>query len=131
MSEGETVSDHEESRERLEEPRGRRLPLNSKRLTGAHLRQIGGALGLPTGRSGEETRQLIEGKLAERGDTLVQVYLAEEPQVRTVMWLVDSGGPFMQTLPTYKELRAEDKEEWAQDWDKMESELEQLTSEGE
>ena len=41
------------------------FPLNSRRLTAETLTRIAAALGLPTGASASETRQLIEGKLSE------------------------------------------------------------------
>ena len=50
----------------LEEPRGRCILLNSKRLTVAHLRQLGESLRLPVGRSEDEMGQLIEGKMSEQ-----------------------------------------------------------------
>ena len=44
-------------------PRGRVLPLNSKRLTSTHLKQVAEKLKLPTTGSADQIRQLIEGKL--------------------------------------------------------------------
>ena len=90
--------DSGESRERVATPRGRRLPLNSRRLTAAYLRQLSEALGLSTTGSGEELRQQIEGSLAEREDPTIQVIVQETSQIETVLWLVDSDGPFLQTL---------------------------------
>lgn len=114
----------------MDEPRGRRLPLNSKKLTAAHLRQIAQSFGLPTGRSAEETRQLIEGKMTERGqDPLVQVYLAEEPQLKVIIWLVDSDGPFLQTPPTYREWKEGDRQSVMQARQELEAEVEELHSE--
>ena len=49
----------------------RPLPLNSKRLTAALLRQLAGGLELPVTASPDELRQLIEGKLEEDRDTAV------------------------------------------------------------
>ena len=54
--------------EEAEEANGRvtkTFPLNSRRLTAEVLARIARALGLPTNASSAETRQLIEGKLAE------------------------------------------------------------------
>ncbi len=48
-------------------PRGRQLPLNSRRLTASHMRQIAEALELPTKASPEELHQLIEGRLDDMG----------------------------------------------------------------
>ena len=81
MSSQEGDTELETSRDVLtfKEPRGRRVPLNSKRLTVAHLRQLGKSWGLLAGRLGDETRQLVEEKIAERDDPFVQVYSKEEP----------------------------------------------------
>ena len=57
-------------------PSGKLLPLNSRRLTAAHLRHIAGAMGVPSTGSADEVRQLIEGKLGdEREVRNVQVVL--------------------------------------------------------
>ena len=65
------MSEHEAeasgAREQLLVPRGRSLPLNSKRLTGAYLRQVATALGLPTEGSADQLRQVIEGQLETDG----------------------------------------------------------------
>lgn len=90
-----------DSRDAIDMPRGRRLPLNSRQLTAAYLRQLGEALDLPTTGSSEELRQQIEGKLSEREDPNVQVVIQETPQVETVLWLVSAEGPFLQTTPVY------------------------------
>lgn len=58
-------------------PHGRLYPLNSKRLTAAHLRQLAEALKLPTMGAVDEIRQMIEGKLQEtREANNVQVVIA-------------------------------------------------------
>ena len=77
--------------------------MNSKRLTTAHLRQLGEALKLPTSGSGEELRQLIEGKLSEPDDHNIQVVVQETPRTETVLWLVDTEGSFLQTPPSYRD----------------------------
>ena len=97
--EGEDTAD---ARDRAATPRGRRLPLNSRRLTAAYLRQLSEALGLPTIGSAEELRQQIEGKLAERDDPTIQVIVQETPRIETVLWLVDSGGAFLQTTSLHR-----------------------------
>ena len=86
----------------LKEPRGRCIPLNLKRFTAAHLRQLGESLGLPVGKSGDEMRQLIEGKMSEREDPCVHVHVEEEPQLHTVLWLVDSNDPLYRPNPLIK-----------------------------
>ena len=74
-----------------------RLPLNSKRLTVSHLRQIGEALGLPTAASLDELRGMIEGLLVEQGKEPmnVQVWLQED----TGITLYDEGGSFLAIKP--------------------------------
>ena len=53
-----------------------RYPLNSRRLTAAHLRAIAEAIGLPTGGSADQIRQCIEGKLqTEREDPNVVIII--------------------------------------------------------
>ena len=44
-------------------PSGKILPLNSRRLTSSHLKQLAESLELPTAGSLDQLRQLIEGKL--------------------------------------------------------------------
>ena len=61
--------DRERDRTRVvsEMPRGKRVPLNSRRLTAVHLRQLAEALELPAVGSTDEIRQVIEGKLQSSG----------------------------------------------------------------
>ena len=62
--------------------RGKLLPLNSRRLTSAYLKQIVESLELPTTGLGDEIRQLIEGKLQDSHDILnVQVVVDEIPTI--------------------------------------------------
>ena len=93
----------EGARDCSQTPRGRRVPLNSRRLTAVHLRQVGRALDLPTSGSADEVRQLIEGKLADRDAQNVQVMVDETLRMQTMIWLVDSEGPFLQTDPSYRD----------------------------
>ena len=63
-------------------PRGKLLPLNSRRLTTVQLKKIAEGLGLPTTGSADEIRQLIEGKLEEGHDVHnVQVVMNEATTV--------------------------------------------------
>ena len=78
-------------------PRSRRVPLNSRQLTAAQLWQ----LDLPTSDSADNVRQLIQRKLADRDAQNVQVTVDETPRMKTIVWLVDSEGPFLQTAPGY------------------------------
>ena len=62
----------------VEPSSGKLLPLNSRRLTAAHLQHVAGAMGLPSTGSAEEVRQFIEEKLGdEREVRNVQVVLEE------------------------------------------------------
>lgn len=119
--------DSGESRERVATPRGRRLPLNSRRLTAAYLRQLSEALGLSTTGSGEELRQQIEGSLAEREDPTIQVIVQETSQIETVLWLVDSNGPFLQTAPSHRD--SKESGESLHEYQQMLESHEQLTEE--
>ena len=77
----------------------RRYPLNSKRLTAAHLQSIADALGLPKSSSStDELRQLIDGKLADlhRESQNVQVAVLEESGIQIHLYLLDASGIFSQ-----------------------------------
>jgi hypothetical protein len=89
------------------------LPLNSRRLTAAYLRQLTEALELSTTGSAEELRQQIEGSLAEREDPTIQVAVQETSQIETVLWLVDSDGPFLQTAPSHRDSKESGESEHA------------------
>ena len=89
----------------VEMPHGRRLLLNSQRLTASYLRQLNKALGLPTTGSLEELRQQLEGQLAECEDPNMQVVIQETPKLEVALWLVNSDGPFLQTMPIHRECR--------------------------
>ena len=83
----------------------RRYPLNSKRLTAAHLQSIADALGLPKSSSStDELRQMIEGKLADlhRESQNVQVAVREESGVQTRLYLLDASGIFSQSQPFFR-----------------------------
>ena len=73
----------EEGDERYVElaPRGRPLPLNSKRLTAAHVQQLARTLGLPTTASPDDIRQMIDGKLAEIGRETPNVQVVVQHEV--------------------------------------------------
>ena len=73
-----------------------RLPLNSKRLTVNHLRQLASKVGVPTTVSPDELCQMIDGKLAEEGrDTpnVQVVLLSAEPD--SEFFLEDEEGKFL------------------------------------
>ena len=74
-----------------------RYPLNSKKLTVAHLRALAEAIGLPTLGSADQLRQCIEGKLqTERDDPNVVVIVRD---VEQILSLADSEGEFARTPP--------------------------------
>ena len=73
-------------------PRGKLLPLNSRRLT-IQLKNIAETLKLPITGSANEIRQLIEGKLQEAHDVRnVQVVVREDTTVNVALSLVDEDG---------------------------------------
>ena len=84
--------------EEAEEANGRvtkTFPLNSRRLTAEVLARIARALGLPTNASSAETRQLIEGKLAEDHEPQnVQVDVTELAMGVVEISLRDQDGLF-------------------------------------
>ena len=43
------------------------IPLNSRRLSAAHLKRLARALEVPTTATGDEVRQMIEGRLIAQG----------------------------------------------------------------
>ena len=86
-------------------PRGQYLPLNSKRLTTAHLRQIASALDLPTTGSADQLRQVIEGKLETDGHEAIniQVTLEDSKLIETKMALIYEGGVIVKPQPLRRE----------------------------
>ena len=83
------------------EPRGKVLPLNSKRLKVAQLQRLARALSLPTSTSGNELQQMIDGKLEElkkkpRNVTVV-ITEAERGVERLALW--DDNGSFLNVVP--------------------------------
>ena len=95
--------DRERDRTRVvsEMPRGKRVPLNSRRLTAVHLRQLAEALELPAVGSADEIRQVIEGKLQSSGYEVanVQVILEESSLIQTKIFLEGEGGRILETNP--------------------------------
>ena len=72
-----------------------RLPLNSKRLTVCHLQRLASVVGVPTSASADEFRQMINGKLTEKGkDTsnVQAVFPSVDPN--SEFFLEDEGGKF-------------------------------------
>ena len=95
----------EESRGHDEVPRGKLLPLNSRRLTAAYLKHIALSLELPTAGSVDETRVLVEGKLRETHDVAnVQVVIDEATTSTTTvnLSLMDDDSVFLKTPPLTK-----------------------------
>ena len=87
-------------------PPGRLLPLNSRRLTTVQLKKIAEGLGLPTTGSSDETRQLIEGKLAEGHEVHnVQVVVNETTTMSVTLSLMDEGGVFLNVDPFQREVK--------------------------
>ena len=83
-------------------PRGRSLPLNSKRLTVAHVQQLARTLALPTTASSDDIRQMTDGKLTEMGrePPIVQVIVQREVEGgRAYLYLQDASGVFLESEP--------------------------------
>ena len=111
------MSDSEQDPELVEEsraregdsdvaPQGKLLPLNSRRLTTAHLKQIADSLELPSSGSGDELRQLTEEKLQESHDVHnVQVVVEEAQTVTLKLSLMDEGGVFLESTPSVRPAR--------------------------
>ena len=79
---------------------GRQMPLNSRRLTAALLKQLAGGLDVPTSASMEEVRQLIDGKLGELGrDPRNTRAVLEEGDRGTRISLRDAEGVFLTVDP--------------------------------
>lgn len=77
-----------------------RYPLNSRRLTVAHLCAIAEAIGLPSAGSADQLRQCIEGKLqTERDNPNIVVVVCEVRFTGQTLALADSEGEFVQTSP--------------------------------
>ena len=112
---GQWENDYGEDRQspQTELPSGKLLPLNSKRVTNRHLKQICEALALPTTGSGDQMHQLIEGKLCSeefgREPANIQVLVSEYNLVEVKLSLVDEGDVFLETSPVTKvsDLRAD------------------------
>ena len=66
-------------------PRGQYLPLNSKRLTAAHLRRIAATLELPTTGATKQLRQVIKGKLETEGYEALNVQVLLETKNLSVV----------------------------------------------
>lgn len=92
--------DMEESDDEL--PRGKMLPLNSKRLVLEQLRTLASMLGISVRATAAQTRQLIEGKLMEleREPRSVQVIVGEDSR----LYLVDDTG-IIEAGPSVEEVR--------------------------
>ena len=74
------------------------LPLNSRRLSTAVLRKIAHAMGLPVSVTGNELRQLIEGKLIATGrePKSVQVLIGMSESGEESLGLQDEAGVFVE-----------------------------------
>ena len=95
-------------------PRGKLLPLNSRRLTTVQLKKIAEGLRLPTAGSTDEIRQLIEGKLEEEHDVHnVQVAVDEAKTVNVTLSLVDDEGVFLEVEPFQREVKESSETEEA------------------
>ncbi len=78
-------------------PKGRWLPLNSRRLNANHLLLVAQAVDLPTGLCSDELRQLIDGKLIdmEHEPMNVQVVLQERTRTEVLVLPLDQKANFL------------------------------------
>ena len=75
-------------------------PLNSRRLIAEHMTRIAKGLGLPTGATLADLKQMIEGKLAENYEPRnVQVDVVELGASATAIKLRDEGGVILEIPP--------------------------------
>ena len=92
-------------------PRGKLLPLNSRRLTTVQLKKIAEGLELPSLGSADEIRQVIEGKLQERHDVHnIQVVVQEATSVSVSLALLDEDGVFLTVAPFQREVKESSSE---------------------
>ena len=81
-----------------------RYPLNSKRLTAWHLKELARALGLPATGSTDQLRQCIVGTIQTGHDYQnVVVIVRERLMTEYVVALADSEGEFVQSNPVYRD----------------------------
>ena len=96
--------DEDAARDPEAQPRGARFPLNSRRLTAAHMRAIAQALDLPATGSTDQLRQCIEGHLHTEGREVSNTLVIVDPQAETVsLHLADAEGVFLATEVTSKQ----------------------------
>ena len=91
-------------------PSGKTLPLNLRRLTSSHLKQLAESLELPTAGSLDQLRQLIEGKLeSERHVEVsnVQVVVQESQFIELKLSLMSEEGVILETTPTKQSVESE------------------------
>ena len=101
MSEAELTQESGETRHdegQTAQERSRVLPLNSRRLTNAHLRRIAHAMELPVSVPGDQLRQMVDGKLIamEKEPRNVQVLITEAESGEESLALQDEGGVFVE-----------------------------------
>ena len=115
----------------LESPSGKILPLNSKRVTNQHLKQICEALVLPTTGSGDQMRQLIKGKLCSeeygREPANIQVLVSESSLVEVKLSLLDEGDVFLDTSPVTRANDATSLQELSQENEILKENLSSVT----
>ena len=74
-----------------------RYPLNSRKLTVAHLHAVAEAIGLPTAGSADQLRQCIEGRLRTDRDNPNIVVIVRD--IEQILSLADSEDEFVRTPP--------------------------------
>ena len=71
------------------------LPLKPKRLTVCHLRWLTSEVGVPTGASADELRQIIDGKLTEDGKDTPNIQVLPSIDPNSEFSLEDECGKFL------------------------------------
>ena len=122
------------ARDPVVRPHGLRLPLNTRRLTAAYLRAIANALGLPTGGSGDQLRQCIEGHIRvelDRDTSNTLVIIHDVPLGETRIQLSDADGVFLDVDPIGTHTASPDLEPTnAEALASLQRELEQAQNDG-
>ena len=105
------------------------IPLNSKRLSAAHLKRLATAMELPTEAVGDEVRQMIEGRLIAQGrePRNVQVVLGATPT--EAFCLQDAEGTFLNVEEEEQPPSEHDSVTHDSESESSESELQSLKSE--
>ena len=90
-------------------PRGKVLPLDSRRMMSAHVKQIAESLGLPTTGLNDEVRQVIEGNSKTPDIHNMQVVVEETQTISLKVLLMDEEDGFLEFAPLDKLCKKREK----------------------